>query len=67
MHKARLTIADKKTNLADDTVDFYSPCVSPGTSRIRGARRQRGFNNGCLCRVHGEYGSVVKAREVGGQ
>jgi hypothetical protein len=34
MRKARLTIADKKINLADDTVDFYSACVSPGTSRI---------------------------------
>ena len=31
--KARLTIADKKTNHSDDTVDdFYSACVSSGTS-----------------------------------
>jgi len=27
--KARLTIADEKTNAADDTVDLYSACVSP--------------------------------------
>ncbi len=31
---ARGHVGEVETNLADDTVDFYSLCVSPGTSRI---------------------------------